>query len=79
MQVEYDSCGRMMYHPEFHPNHGTPFTLEELEYICKFYDYDDPALMAMALGRTEASVRSRAYKLKLSGKFDYYKNLNRYW
>lgn len=56
-----------------------PFTEEELEYLCKFWDYDGQTIMAYALDRTEKNLRSQIWRLKKSGKFDYYKNLRKYY
>ncbi|WP_255298416.1 DNA-entry nuclease [Brevibacillus dissolubilis] len=77
--IEYDEQGRMKYHPEFHPNHGKRFSIEELEYMCKFYEYDSVRTMALALGRTEATIASKVRELRQAGKFEYYKNLNMFW
>jgi predicted ArsR family transcriptional regulator len=76
---EYDRHGRMKYHPEFHKNHEKPFTESDLEYLCKFYDVDGAKLISLALGRTEATVRSKLSNLKKRGLFEYYKNLNKHW
>lgn len=75
VDVQYDRNGRMLYHPEFHPNQGKHFTVEELIYLCKFYDYDGPKYMSLALGRTEHTICEKVYQLKKSGKFEYYKKL----
>jgi len=76
---EYDRVGQMKYHPEFHKNHKKSFTESDLEYLCKFYDVDGAKLISMALGRTEAAVRSKLSNLKKRGLFEYYKNLNKHW
>lgn len=77
--IEFDNFGRMKYHPDFHPNHGKALKEEELEYLCKFYDVDDSRTMAFALGKTEQTIMSKICDLKKTGRFEYYKNLNRYW
>ncbi|MCZ8514755.1 hypothetical protein O9H85_20465 [Paenibacillus filicis] len=51
--IEYDQSGGIKYHPVFHPKHGIPFTDEEMEYLCFFWDYDDARTLAFALGKTE--------------------------
>lgn len=79
MEVIYDNQGRMNYHPFYHPNHGKPFTFEELEYLCKFYETDGKESIGMALGRTPATIANKVWQLKKQGKYDYYRNLNRYW
>ncbi|MCP8970542.1 DNA-entry nuclease [Ectobacillus ponti] len=73
--VQYDGCGRMMYHPDFHPNQGKPWSKEELAYACKFHEYDGFRCVAMALGRTETTVRTKVYKLQKEGMYDTYRDL----
>lgn len=75
----YNEAGRMNYHPDFHPNQGKPFTAEDLEYLCKYYEVDHIQTMAFALGRTEASLIVKVGTLKRQGLYDYYKNRNKYW
>lgn len=58
---------------------GKPFTEEDLEYLCRFWDYDGQVLVAYALDRPPDNLCKKVYKLKKSGKFDYYKNLNKHW
>lgn len=70
---KYDSQGRITYHPDFHFSHRKPFTTEELEYLCKFYEVDDRRTIAFALGKTETVIGSKVASLKKSGLFDYYK------
>jgi len=78
-EVTYYGNGRMKYNPEYHPNTGRPWTEEDLEYLCKYYDVDDLETLAMALGRTSNSVEAKKYELERQGKYEYYKNLNKYW
>lgn len=78
-EIQYDPQGRMLYHPDFHEKSGKPFTEEELEYLCKFYETDGRQMMSFALGRTEAAIGEKFNKLKKQGRFDYYKNLNKFW
>ncbi|MGG4444517.1 DNA-entry nuclease [Brevibacillus fortis] len=70
--LEYDSYGRMQYHPEFHFNHGTPFEEDELEYLCKFYETDSTRSLSFALGRTERTVRSKIDQLRKTGMYQVY-------
>jgi hypothetical protein len=79
IQVEYDRWGRMKYHPEFHHNHGKPFTESDLEYLCKFYEIDGPLSISLALGRTQKIIMNKVSELKKQGLYDYYKNLNKHW
>lgn len=77
--VTYDRLGRMDYNPEFHHNHCTKFTEADLEYMCKFYEVDPIQRLSMALGRTEKTIRNRVRELRVKGKYEYYKNLNKHW
>lgn len=77
--LRFDKHGRMIYHPDFHPNKGKPYTMEELEYICKFCDFDGLRSMSFALGRPEASVANMLSKIKREGKLGYYKRLDKYY
>lgn len=77
-QFEYDCYYRLKYHPELHNRHGEPYSESELEYICKFAA-DGSALLSLAVGRPMTSVAAKITALKSSGKFFYYKNLNKHW
>jgi hypothetical protein len=77
--IEFDRLGRMSYHPEFHQNHGKPFSEEDLEYLCKYFEIDPVRTIAFALGRTEHTCASKVTYLKKRGLYDYYKNLNKHW
>lgn len=77
--IQLDCCGRMVYHPEFHHNHRKPWSVEDLEYLCKFYEKDHRRSIAFALGRPEGSIQTIVAKLRKDGLFEYYKNLNKYW
>lgn len=78
-----DSCEytasnkRLRYNPEFHENHGKPFTVNELIYLCSSYDSMKKADIAMALGRTHSTILSKAHELRKSGQFEHYKNLGK--
>nr|WP_275900502.1 DNA-entry nuclease [Anoxybacillus rupiensis] len=69
----------MKYHPELHPNHGKPFTESDLEYLCKFYEFDGAESISLALGKTEHTILTKVYDLRKRGLFEYYKNLNKHW
>ncbi|MGI8381686.1 DNA-entry nuclease [Priestia megaterium] len=77
--VKYDNCHRMLYHPDFHPNQGTKWTDEEVEYLCKFSEHDGLELISLALGRTLTTVATKITKLRAKGEFDYYKHRNKYY
>ncbi|MBO8172428.1 MAG: DNA-entry nuclease [Bacillaceae bacterium] len=72
--IEFDAHGRMKYHPDFHPNHGKPFTEEDLEYLCTFYEVDNKRSLSFAIGKTEHVCRTKYYELKRKGLVDYYKD-----
>lgn len=38
--ITFDKMGRMQYNPIFHTNHGKPFTVSDLIYLCKYYGVD---------------------------------------
>lgn len=78
-QVTYDVCGRMQYHPSYHDKQGTKWTEEDVEYLCKYESIDQLETLAMALGRTKATIAEKLYRLKRNGKYDYYRNLNKHW
>jgi hypothetical protein len=77
--LRFDKQGRMLYHPDFHPNQGKRYTEEELEYLCRFCHYDDLRSLSFALGRPETGVATQITKLRKAGKFGYYKRLNKHW
>ncbi|WP_202882543.1 DNA-entry nuclease [Gracilibacillus saliphilus] len=66
---------RMPYNPDFHENHNKDWTVDELIYMCSMWDVTKKADIALALGRTHASVLTQADKLRKSGDFEYYKKL----
>jgi hypothetical protein len=68
---------RLRYNPEFHENHGKQFTEEDLAYMCSMWDSRGKADIAMALGRTHGTVLSKAYQLRKTGRFDYYRALEK--
>lgn len=55
------------------------FTEEELEYICRFYEFDGPTLLAAALEVPMKSIVQKVYSLRKSGKYNKYKNQRKYW
>lgn len=78
-EIQFDRFGRMLYHPEYHDNHGKPFTESDLEYLCKYYEIDHSRSISFALGKTEHTLRAKVAYLKKNGLYEYYKNLNKYW
>lgn len=77
--IQYDRYGRVRYHPEYHPNHGKPYTTYDLWYLCRFWGFDSCRSLSFALGRPETAVKSKVHLLKKAGSFEYYKKMNNYW
>jgi hypothetical protein len=77
--LDFDRYGRMRYHPDYHFSHGKKMSEAELEYLCKFYEFDHARHLAFALGRTEHTLRIKVDALKRKGLYGYYKNLNKHW
>jgi len=72
--ITYDRWGRMNPHPDFHENHKKPFTNDDLEYLCMFYETDNKRSLAFALGKTEHVLRAKYSKLKSQGLVQYYRD-----
>lgn len=66
-KIEYDCFGRMKYNPEFHPNMGKPWTIDDTKYLAKWYDKIGADEMSFALGRTISSVMQRVNELRKVG------------
>lgn len=66
-QPTYDAYGRMNYHPDFHPNQGTPWTTTDQQYLIEFYEKLGPEQVSLELGRTIHTVMTRACKLRKRG------------
>ncbi len=66
--VQYDAYGRMMYHPQMHPKHKTPWTNKDEQYLIENYVIDGPDAVSLALGRTIKTVMGRACDLRKAGK-----------
>lgn len=73
--VEYDSQGRMKYHPDYHPNRGQPYTTGDLIFLCSAHRTMPLTDIGLALGRTPASVASLLTKLKKTGEYERYRRL----
>lgn len=76
--ITYDRLGRMNYNPSFHKRH-VPWTLEDLEYLCKFHEVDGIKTIALALERTEKTVGNMIYRLRKTGQYEQYRKLNRFY
>ncbi|BBI32459.1 DNA-entry nuclease [Cohnella abietis] len=71
--ITFDKLGRMNYHPDFHTNHKSRMSLDEIIYMCKYYEIDGPRTISFAIGRTEHTVMSKVYLLRKAGNFEKYK------
>ncbi|WP_342615047.1 DNA-entry nuclease [Peribacillus frigoritolerans] len=78
IEFKYDIQGRIKYKPEVHKKQWTHWSEEDKEYLCKFHKFDQLESVAFALGRTSATVADQLYKLKKTGRYEYYKTLNKY-
>lgn len=79
LHVETDEHGRIFYHPELHAKQGTPWSEEDIEYMCEFFEYDDLKTLSAALERTQMTISTKVGWLKRIGRYEYYKNRNKYW
>ncbi|RSL32639.1 DNA-entry nuclease [Salibacterium salarium] len=77
--LRFDRYNRMSYHPDYHHNFQKPYCVEDLEYLCKFWEHDDWRSMAFALGRPEASLSNKVNELRKNGMYEVYKNLNHFY
>lgn len=66
--IEYDKQGRIKYNPELHDRQGSFWEDEEVEYLIKWYDIIGMEEMSLVLGRTEATVANKVYRLQKQGK-----------
>ena len=74
-----DPHGRLDYHPLLHVRQGTPWTDDDMEYLCKYHEIEELEMIALALERTTKSVATKLTQIKKQGKYEYYKNLNHYY
>lgn len=58
-RITFDRFNRMKFHPDFHPNQGKPYTTEELEYLCRFYDHNPNDSICTWSNRTSDSMMMR--------------------
>jgi hypothetical protein len=72
--IQYDSLGRIKYHPKYHTKHRKPFTKDDLIYICKYWEFDNVKDLSFALGKTEMTLASKISELKKKGQYELYKN-----
>lgn len=60
-------------------NCGKEYSESDLEYLCKFYEHDGAYMVALALGRTVASVMRKWADLKEKGLVEKYKSRDVFW
>ena len=65
--IEFDRLGRMRYHPEYHHNHGKPWTSEDKQYLIEYYEKVGPEEVSLSLGRTIKTVMEHACRLRKTG------------
>lgn len=62
--IQFDTYGRMRYHPEFHPNQGRYWTTVDQQFLIDNYARIGPEECSLALGRTIHTVMQKAYSLR---------------
>lgn len=65
--------GKLSYDPSLHYNHGKPWTLREVEYLCGMIGFMKYADISLALGRTQKTCETKVYDLRRMGEFNNYK------
>ena len=76
---QYDRLGRLKYHPELHENHRKAWTVEDLEYLCKFHQSCELNDMSLALGRPATACAMKISYLKQQGQYEFYRKLDKYY
>jgi hypothetical protein len=66
-EYQFDSAGRMKYHPEVHFNQGKPWKVKDVNYLIKYYETLGPDQVALDLGRTIGVIGTKAYQLRKAG------------
>lgn len=65
--IQYDKCGRMKYHPDYHSKQGTPWSYTDTQYLIDYYYIIGAEEMSFALERTMATVAQKAKELTKQG------------
>lgn len=65
--VEYDTHGRMRYHPEIHLRQKEPWSDEDEAYLIENYATLGPETISFTLERTITTVMTRAAELRKKG------------
>jgi len=68
--VEYDTHGRMRYHPDYHPNHNKVWLNSDEKYLINNYVRLGPEYCSLALGRTVGVIMTRVYELRKTGSME---------
>lgn len=66
-EIEFDAKGRMLYHPDYHPNQGRDWTTVDQWFLIDNYERIGAEEVSFALGRTIHAVMQRAYTLRKQG------------
>ncbi|HYD60524.1 MAG TPA: hypothetical protein VEC35_09230 [Noviherbaspirillum sp.] len=66
--IEFDTQGRMKYHPDFHPKQGAPWTTKDEAYLIEHYDALGAEEVSLTLGRTINTVLRRVCDLRKTNK-----------
>ena len=64
---------RITYDPELHEMHCQRWSDEDLMYLCSMYETMQGADLALALGRTHATIIMKVHNLRKVGLFASYK------
>lgn len=70
------SNNRMRYNAELHYNHGKPWTVKELSYLCKMRPCMKYKDLSLALGRTVGVCQAKIHDLRKNGLIEFYKSLD---
>jgi len=66
---------RLKYSQDICERHYKTFTTNELVYLCQWYGVISSRELAMALGRTQKAIYNKINKMKISGEYEFYKNI----
>ena len=53
--------------------------MEDLMYLCRFYDNDNMQSISLALERTQQTIANKVKEMKQNGLFTHYRNLYKKW
>lgn len=76
--LKYSNGGsRLCYHPDFHPNHGSPWSTKELAYLCHHYEATKLMTLALDMGRTQTAIAQKKLELVREGRYQELKQVYR--